>query len=55
MRISKKVIGLLLAMVMMIGLLPVTALEASASNMFENSDFIETEQPELNEETKKLI
>ena len=55
MRISKKVMGLLLAMVMMIGLPPVTALEASASNMFENSDFIETEQPELNEETKKLI
>ena len=55
MRISKKVMGLLLATVMMIGLLPVTAVEASASNMFENSDFIETEQPELNEETKKLI
>ncbi len=55
MRISKKVMGLLLAMVMVIGLLPATALEASASNMFENSDFIETEQPELNEETKKLI
>ena len=55
MRISKKVIGLLLVMIMMIGLLPVTALEASASNMFGNSDFIETEQPELNQETKKLI
>ena len=55
MRISKKVMGLLLVMVMMIGLIPVTAVEAGASNMFENSDFIETEQPELNEETKKLI
>ena len=55
MRVSKKVMGLFLAMTMSAGLLPVTALEAGASNMFENSDFIETEQPELNEETKKLI
>lgn len=28
---------------------------AAASNMYQNSDFIEKEQPELNEETKKLI
>ena len=32
-----------------------TAVVSNASNMYENSDFIETEQPELNEETKKLI
>ena len=55
MRISKKVMGLLLAMLVTIGLIPVTALEVNAANMFGNSDFIETEQPELNEETKKLI
>ena len=55
MRILRKIMGLLLAMVMMTGLLPVTVLEASESNMYENSDFVETEQPELNEETKKLI
>ncbi len=55
MRNSKKVLGLLLAMAMAVGPAPVTALEVHASNMFENSDFIETEQPELNEETKKMI
>lgn len=55
MKFSKKLIGLLLTIIMMIGLLPITTLKTYASNMFENSDFIETEQPELNEETKKLI
>ena len=55
MEFLKKIMGLLPVIVMMFGLLAVITLEAGASNMFENSDFIETEQPELNEETKKLI
>lgn len=32
-----------------------TAFADGSSNMYENSDFIETEQPELNAETKQLI
>lgn len=36
-------------------MLPIVTMEASAAKSFENSDFIETEQPELSEETKKLI
>ncbi len=55
MEFLKKIMGLLPVIVMMFGLLAVITLEAGASNMFENSDFIETEQPELSEETKKLI
>ncbi len=55
MEFSKKVMGLLPIIVMLFGLLAVITLTAGASNMFENSDFIETEQPELSEETKKLI
>ncbi len=55
MEFSKKVMGLLPVIVMLFGLLAVITLTADASNMFENSDFIETEQPELSEETKKLI
>lgn len=55
MEFSKKVMGLLPVIVMLFGLLAVITLTAGASNMFGNSDFIETEQPELSEETKKLI
>ena len=29
--------------------------ESDGMNMYENSDFIEKEQPELSEETKQLI
>lgn len=32
-----------------------TVIISNADNMYQNSDFIEKEQPELNEETKKLI
>lgn len=36
-------------------LLPTSAMAASTSNSYSNSDFIETEQPELSEETKTRI
>lgn len=47
---------MVLAAVMAASMLPTAAVYADDSmNMFENSDFIETEQPELNAETKQLI
>lgn len=46
--------GLILA-ALMAWAAPAAAMAASASKMFENSDFIETEQPELDKKTKKLI
>ena len=61
MKVSKKVAGLLSAAVLTMSLMPIGALAVSTqqikdgSNMFENSDFIEKEQPELTEETKQLI
>lgn len=36
-------------------LLPSAAVEVGAANMYQNSDFVETEQPELSEKTKQLI
>ena len=51
MKRTKRIITLLLAALMLLSVLPVV----SASDMFENSDFIEKEQPELTEETKQLI
>lgn len=55
MKLSQKIMSVLLAALMALPLLPVVMMEASAAKSFENSDFIETEQPELSEETKKLI
>lgn len=58
MKLSRKITGALLAALMILMILPLlsdTMIEASAANAFKNSDFIETEQPELTEETKKLI
>ena len=51
MKRTKRIITLLLAALMLLSALPT----ASASDMFENSDFIEKEQPELTAETKQLI
>ena len=51
MKRTKRIITLLLAALMLLSVLPVV----SASDMFENSDFIEKEQPELTAETKQLI
>lgn len=59
MRVSKRIAGFLLALLLAFALLPATAMAAETEddgmNMFENSDFIEKEQPELTEETKQLI
>ncbi|MGM9552601.1 MAG: stalk domain-containing protein [Clostridia bacterium] len=45
----------LLALIMAATVITNTIVIANADNMYENSDFIEKEQPELSEETKKLI
>lgn len=59
MRLSKKIVGFLLASIMVLSLFPATVMAAETDddgmNMFEKSDFIEKEQPELNDETKQLI
>lgn len=55
MKLSRKIMGVLLAALMVLPMLSVATTKASAANMFQNSDFIETEQPELTEETKQLI
>lgn len=53
MNISKKIMNFLLAVFMVSTLTPAPITQAE--NMYENSDFIETEQPELSEESKQLI
>ena len=53
MKLSRKVMSLLLAVFMTSAL--ATAAVTEAEVMYENSDFIETEQPELSEESKQLI
>ena len=52
MKLSRKVMSLLLAVFMTSAL---AAAVTEAEVMYENSDFIETEQPELSEESKQLI
>ncbi len=54
MKLSRRIMGVFLTVLMTLLLLP-SAMEARAANMFVNSDFIETEQPVLSEETTKLI
>ncbi len=57
--ISKKETGIALAALMTVSVIPVfypfAITTASAANIYQNSDFIETEQPELDAETKQLI
>ena len=56
MRLTKRICSLAVASAIALSLLPAAALAAEADmNMFANSDFIEKEQPELTEETKRLI
>ena len=58
MRLTKRICSIAAASVMMLSVIPVTAMAAESDdgmNMFEHSDFIEKEQPELDEETKRLI
>lgn len=55
MKLSRKIKSFLLTAIMIATLLPASVVETNASNMYENSDFIETEQPGLTEEPKQLI
>lgn len=56
MTLSKKIASGLLASVIAVTAISVNAAAADdGMNMFQNSDFIEKEQPELTEETKQLI
>lgn len=55
MKSLQKIMSFIFTALMVLTLLPSTAIESSASNMYKNSDFIETEQPTLSEETKRLI
>lgn len=58
MRLTKRICSIALASVLALSLIPAAAMAAETDdsmNMFENSDFIEKEQPELTEETKQLI
>lgn len=60
MKLSHKIVNFMLVAIMASSLFSTVGAFATASdsdgmNMFENSDFIEKEQPELNEETKQLI
>lgn len=55
MKVLKKVTSFVLTALMVSALVPNYIADVSATNMYANSDFIETEQPELSDETKKLI
>ena len=62
MRASKRITAMLSAALLMLTALPTSAVAAQkpevkgdGMNMFDRSDFIEKEQPELTEETKQLI
>lgn len=51
----KKTVRIILALIMALSVMSSAAMVSYADNMYKNSDFIEKEQPELSEETKKLI
>ena len=58
MKFTQKFFGVLLAALMVLIPLSTTAMAANSAddddmNMYQNSDFIEKEQPELDEETKQ--
>ena len=53
MKLSRKIMSVFLAVFMVSASVP--AAVTNAENVYENSDFIETEQPELSDETKQLI
>ena len=62
MKLSKRITALLSAAFLVMTVLPTSAaaakepkIEDDGMNMFDKSDFIEKEQPELTEETKQLI
>lgn len=55
MTLSKKITSGFLASVIAVSAISVSVTADDGMNMFQNSDFIEKEQPELTEETKQLI
>lgn len=55
MTLSKKITSGILASVVALSTISVNVTADDGMNMFQNSDFIEKEQPELTEETKQLI
>lgn len=55
MNLSRNIKAFRLTALIVLTMLPTTAMASNTSNMYRNSDFIETEQPELNTETKTLI
>ena len=56
MRFKRNIAKIMIASVLAAAMIPTAMVSADDSmNMFGNSDFIETEQPELNAETKQLI
>lgn len=55
MKTSQKIMSLILTSVFAASVIPSWHAETYAANMFANSDFVETEQPELSEDTKQLI
>ena len=55
MSLSQNIKAFVLTLLAMLTMLPTSAVAANTSNMYSNSDFIETEQPELSAETKTLI
>ena len=55
MMISKKLTSFIMAAFIVIGSISSAVLQVNADNMYGKSDFVETEQPELSDETKQLI
>ena len=55
MKRPQAIAGMFLTPLLAASMLPLAPIEAIAENSFEHSDFIETEQPELTQETKDLI
>lgn len=51
----KKTTKILLTLLTVVSIASSTSIVSNAANMYQNSDFIEKEQPELSEETKELI
>ena len=55
MTLFKTITSGILASVIAVSAISVSVTADDGMNMFQNSDFIEKEQPELTEETKQLI
>lgn len=55
MRLLQKITSFVVTAFMVSAVIPTSVMQVSAANMYANSDFVETEQPELSDETKQLI